>query len=75
MPDGIVAIIVGVLSFLGTACGGYFSVRASNKLVQYRLDDFKEQFGEIKKKLDAHNHFGERLVCVEERLKIMKEDG
>ncbi len=55
------AIGVAVIAFLGTFGGSLAGIRASNKVVNLRLDM-------IEKKMDRHNCLMERMAKVEARL-------
>lgn len=51
------AIIVGLLSLLGTAAGTFGGM----KLMTYRIE-------QLEKKVEKHNSFAERLPVVEEKI-------
>ncbi len=55
-------IIVAAIAFCGTAVGSIAGIRASNKLVEHRLD-------RLEKKVDLHNNAVERIAKLEERCK------
>lgn len=55
-------IIVGALSFAGTAIGSIAGIMASSKLTNYRIE-------ELEKKVGKHNHLVERMVAVEQSCK------
>ena len=57
MPD---AIIVAVLSLVGTCVGSIAGIIASNKLTDFRLRKLED-------KVDRHNHLVERMCKVEDR--------
>lgn len=54
------AIIVGLLSLLGTCIGSLGGMR----LMGYRIE-------QLEKKVDKHNHFAERMPVVEEQIKVI----
>ena len=58
------AIIVAILSLVGTLAGSYFSSRKSAALVAYRLE-------QLEKKVDKHNRFAERVPIMEEQIKVI----
>jgi hypothetical protein len=58
-------VIVAIFGFLGTCVGALGGILASNRLVMFRLD-------KLEKKVDAHNHFDRRLVCVEKDVEQLK---
>lgn len=59
-------VFVAVLSFAGTVLGSLFGVWASNKLMQYRIE-------QLEKKVDKHNHLVERMYHLEERTELQEE--
>ena len=59
------AVIVGILSLLGTLCGAYFANRKSSALIAYRLE-------ELEKKVDKHNTVIERTYELEKRADVFE---
>lgn len=59
-------VIVGILSFLGTLMGAYYSNKKSAALMGYRL-------GELEKKVDKHNQVIERTYKLEEQTAVLEE--
>lgn len=55
-------IIVALLSLVGTLGGSFLGVLASNKLVNYRIQ-------QLEKKVEKHNNLVERMVLVEAAVK------
>lgn len=53
------AVIVGLLSLLGTAIGSWGGL----KLMSYRIE-------QLEKKVDKHNNFAERIPVMEEQIKV-----
>ncbi|MDL2300229.1 hypothetical protein LJC01_01115 [Clostridiaceae bacterium OttesenSCG-928-D20] len=56
----ITAIIVALLSLIGTALGSY----SGFKLTSYRVE-------QLEKKVDKHNNFAQRMPVVEEQIKVI----
>jgi len=52
------AIVVAILSLLGTLVGSWAGIRQANKLTEFRLKS-------LEGKVDKHNHLVERMVAVE----------
>lgn len=52
------AVIVAVISGLFSFGGVYYSNRKSSALIDYRLK-------QVELRLDAHNHFSDRIVMLE----------
>lgn len=55
-------IIVALLSLVGTLGGSFLGVLASNKLINYRIQ-------QLEKKVEKHNNLVERMVLVETEVK------
>jgi len=62
------AIILGIISFLGTVIGTFAGIITSAKLTNYRLE-------QLEKKVDKHNSLVERMYSVETEIKILKKGG
>lgn len=60
-------VIVACLSLFGTVIGSGLGVIASNKLVQYRLE-------QLEKKVQAHNNLIERTYKIEGQLEECQHD-
>ena len=63
MTEGI---IIAILSLIGTLAGSYFSNRAGQKLIAYRLE-------QLENKVDKHNQVIERTYKLEEDTAILDE--
>lgn len=61
------AIIVAVLSLVGTLTGAYFANRKSAALLGYRLE-------QLEKKVDRHNQVIERTYKLEEDVAVLKTE-
>ena len=66
MPEYVVSLIIGVLSFGGTLIGAYFANRKSAAVFEYRLERLEE---EVRK----HNSVVERTMVLENEVKYIKE--
>lgn len=62
------AIILGIISFLGTVIGTFAGIMTSTKLTNYRLE-------QLEKKVDKHNSLVERMYKIEERVSIVEKGG
>lgn len=60
------AIIVAILSLLGTAAGSFASIMTSQKLTNYKIDELKRQ-------VEKHNTIIERTYRLEERATLTEE--
>lgn len=63
MTEGI---IIAILSLVGTLAGSYFSNRAGQKLIAYRIE-------QLERKVDAHNRVIERTYKLEEETAVLDE--
>lgn len=63
MTEGI---IIAILSLIGTLAGSYFSNRAGQKLIAYRIE-------QLERKVDAHNRVIERTYKLEEETAVLDE--
>lgn len=63
MTEGI---IIAILSLVGTLAGSYFSNRAGQKLIAYRIEKLEE-------KVDKHNQVIERTYKLEEDTAVLVE--
>lgn len=61
------AIIVAVLSLVGTLCGAYFANRKSSALIAYRLE-------QLEKKVSKHNNVIERTYKLEEQTALQEAE-
>lgn len=60
------AVIVAILSLLGTLVGSYLANRKSAALIAYRLEQLEE-------KVNKHNQVVERTFRLEDNDKLMEE--
>lgn len=57
------AVVVAMLSLIGTAIGSFGGILSSQKMVKYRLSKLEE-------KVDKHNHLVERVAALELKNKV-----
>lgn len=71
-------IIIAVISGLCVAIPSIFttlkSSKANNELVEYKINDLKDDVKILSDKVQAHNNFGIRLTKVEENLNNLKDE-
>ena len=60
------AVIVAILSLVGTLCGAYFANKKSSALIAYRLE-------ELEKKVNKHNSLIERTYKLEQTEAVLAE--
>ena len=58
------AVIVAIISLVGTLLGSGGGVLVSSKLTNYRLR-------QLENRVEEHNHYARRLPVVEEQIKVM----
>lgn len=63
----VVAIVVAMLSLIGSSIGSFVAQRKTTVLVVYRLE-------QLEKKVDKHNNVVERTYKLEERQAIAEQD-
>lgn len=63
MTEGIV---IAILSLVGTLAGSYFSNRAGQKLIAYRIE-------QLERKVTKHNEVIERTYKLEEETAVLDE--
>lgn len=61
------AIIVAVLSLIGTLGGSLGGILVSSKLTAYRIE-------QLEKKVEEHNQFARRMPLLEQRLDDIEQD-
>lgn len=57
------AVIVAILSLIGTGLGSFGGAFGGLKLMSYRIE-------QLEKKVDKHNNFAERLPVLEEKIEV-----
>lgn len=61
------AIVVGVLSLIGTLGGSLLGIISSNKLTNYRIK-------QLEKEVSKHNNLIDRMYNVESRVTLIEEE-
>lgn len=74
MNEIIVAVISGLCVAIPSIYTTLKSSKANNELVEYKINDLKEDVKILSDKVQAHNNFGIRLTKVEENMNIIKEE-
>lgn len=57
------AIVVAILSLIGTLGGSLFGILTANKLTNFRIQ-------QLENKVDMHNNFASRIPVIEEQIKV-----
>lgn len=58
------AIIVAVISLVGTGLGSLFGILKANQLTNYRIE-------QLEKKVEQHNQLSDRMIIVEQSVKAV----
>ena len=66
MPEYVISLIIGVLSFIGTMFGAYMSHRKSTAIMTYRLE-------QLEKEVKKHNSLVERTYDLDKEVEVLKE--
>lgn len=61
------AVIIAILSFMGTLIGSLFGILAANKLTNYRIE-------QLEKKVEKHNNVIERVFNLEKQEAVLEEE-
>lgn len=61
-------IFIAVLSLLGTASGSLAGIIASNRTVNFRLQQSEERLDEVEHKAQEHAALSERITILEGRI-------
>ena len=61
------AIVVAIISLIGTLFGSWAGIRQANKLTNYRIE-------QLEKKVDKHNNLIERTYSLEKEMAVVQED-
>lgn len=61
------AVIVAILSLIGTLVGSVAGIMAANKLVLYRIE-------QLEKKVEKHNNVVERVFTLEKQNAVIDEE-
>lgn len=74
MNEIIVAVVSGLCVAVPSILTTLKSSKANNELVEYKINDLKDDVKILSDKVQAHNNFGIRLTKVEENLNNLKDE-
>ena len=74
MESVLTAVITGLCVAIPSIFTTLKSSKANNELMEYKINDLKEDVIVLSDKVQAHNNFGIRLTKVEENMNIIKEE-
>lgn len=58
------AVIVAVISLIGTGLGSLFGILKANQLTNYRIE-------QLEKKVEQHNQLSDRMIIAEQSVKAV----
>ena len=67
-------ILVALIAAVGSLIGTILSNRQQRNLIVYRMDQMENKVNALSDKVDRHNNFDRRLIVIETKLDIKKED-
>ncbi len=67
-------ILVALIAAVGPLIGTIVSNRQQRNLIVYRMDQMENKVSALSDKVDRHNNFDRRLIVIETKLDIKKED-
>ena len=74
MSEAIIAsVITGVLSIIGCIISGAIQHGKTTAVIEYRVNDLKEDIITLSRRVDEHNHLKERMGVLEERVSGLKK--
>ena len=67
-------ILVALIAAVGSLIGTILSNRQQRNLIVYRMDQMENKVNALSDKVDRHNNFDRRLIVIETKLDIKKEE-
>lgn len=64
------AIIVAILSLVGTAIGSVVSVMTANRLTNYKIDALQKQVEKHNQVLERTFHIEQQIAVIDEQIKV-----
>ncbi len=58
------AIVVGLISLLGSAVGAFTGIVINSRMTNYRIEQLEQRVAE-------HNNYGRRIPVIEEQIKVI----
>lgn len=74
MNEIIVAVISGLCVAIPSIITTLKSSKANNELIEYKINDLKEDMKILNDKVQMHNNFGIRLAKFEENMNNLKDE-
>ena len=67
-------IIVALIAALGPLIGTILTIRQQSHFIDYRMGQVENKVTQLSDKVDKHNQFDRRLVAIETKLNMKKEE-
>ena len=67
-------IIVAAIAALGPLIGTILTIRQQSHFIDYRMDQVEDRVKQLSDKVDKHNNFDRRLIAIETKLDIKREE-
>ena len=67
-------IIVALIAALGPLIGTILTIRQQSHFIDYRMDQVEGRVKDLSDKVDKHNNFDRRLIAIETKLDIQREE-
>lgn len=67
-------ILVAAIAALGPLIGTILTLRQQSSFIDYRMGQVEDKITKLSDKVDKHNNFDRRLVVIETKLNIKREE-
>ena len=67
-------IVVAAIAALGPLIGTILTLHQQSKFIDYRVGEIEDKIVKLSDKVEKHNSFDRRLVAVETKLDIKREE-
>lgn len=67
-------IIVALIAAVGPLIGTILTIRQQSHFIDYRMDQVEGRVKDLSDKVDKHNNFDRRLIAIETKLDIQREE-
>ena len=67
-------ILVALIAALGPLIGTILTLRQQSHFIDYRMGQVEDKILRLSDKVDKHNSFDRRLVAIETKLELQKEE-
>lgn len=67
-------IVIALIAALGPLIGTILTLRQQSHFIDYRMDQVEKKVDGLTEKVDKHNNFDRRLIAIETKLDIQREE-